>query len=136
MAKTSKKVLARKRRQYKVRKKVIGTAERPRLTVFRSARHIYAQLINDDYEQYNLDNPPAESAKPRLGSITISGTGSKDLGIANGGNIEAAKQVGVKIAEIAKAHNITNVVFDRNGFLYHGRVKVLVDAVRDAGLMK
>ena len=56
MAKTNKKTLARKRRQYKVRKKVFGTAERPRVTVFRSAKHIYAQLINDDYDQYNLDN--------------------------------------------------------------------------------
>ena len=136
MAKTSKKILARKRRQYKVRKKVVGTAERPRLTVFRSARHIYAQLINDDFEQYNIDNPPAENAQPRLGSITITGTGSKYMGMEYGGNIEAAKQVGAKIAEIAKAHNITNVVFDRNGYLYHGRVKALADAVREAGLMK
>ena len=120
MGKTNKKVLSRKRRQYKVRKKVFGTADRPRVTVFRSAKHIYAQLINDENDK---------------GSVTIVGTGSKSLGLSNGGNIEAAKQVGVKIAELAKEKNITQVVFDRNGYLYHGRVKALAEAIREVGLL-
>jgi large subunit ribosomal protein L18 len=121
MAKTNKKVLSRKRRQYKVRKKVVGIAERPRVTVFRSAKHIYAQLITDE---------------GLAGSITIAGVSSKGLGISNGGNIEAAKKVGAKIAEIAKEKNIDKVVFDRNGFLYHGRVKALAEAIRETGLLK
>jgi len=121
MAKTNKKVLSRKRRQYKVRKKVQGTADRPRVTVFRSAKHIYAQLINDE-------SP--------TGSVTIAGVSSKGLKLANGGNVEAAKQVGAKIAEIAKEKNINQVVFDRNGFLYHGRVKALAEAIREVGLLK
>jgi large subunit ribosomal protein L18 len=133
MAKTSKKTLARKRRQYKVRKKVFGTAERPRVTVFRSAKHIYAQLINDDYDQYNLDNGATKS-----GSITLGAVSSldKDLGLSNGGNAAAAAAVGTKIAELAKSKGIENVVFDRNGFLYHGRVKALADAIRETGLLK
>jgi len=121
MAKTDKKILARQRRQYKVRKKVLGTAERPRVTVFRSSKHIYAQLINDDQLG---------------GSVTITGVGSKSIGLANGSNIAAAKQVGTKIAELAKANNISQVVFDRNGYLYHGRVKALADAIRETGLLK
>jgi large subunit ribosomal protein L18 len=137
MAKTNKKTLARKRRQYKVRKKVFGTAERPRVTVFRSSKHIYAQLINDDYDQFNLDHvKEGESAKS--GSITLGAVSSldKDLGLKNGGNVEAAKNVGVKLAELAKSKGVENVVFDRNGFLYHGCVKALADAIREAGLLK
>ena len=133
MAKTNKKTLARKRRQYKVRKKVFGTAERPRVTVFRSSKHIYAQIINDDYAQYNLDNDASKS-----GSITLGAVSSldKDLGLPNGGNAAAAATVGAKIAELAKSKGIENVVFDRNGFLYHGRVKALADAIRETGLLK
>tara|TARA_B100001093_G_scaffold460774_1_gene474829 strand:+ start:21 stop:422 length:402 start_codon:yes stop_codon:yes gene_type:complete len=133
MAKTNKKTLARKRRQYKVRKKVFGTAERPRVTVFRSSKHIYAQIINDDYAQYNLDNDASKS-----GSITLGAVSSldKDLGLSNGGNAAAATAVGAKIAELAKSKGIENVVFDRNGFLYHGRVKALADAIRETGLLK
>jgi large subunit ribosomal protein L18 len=133
MAKTSKKTLARKRRQYKVRKKVFGTADRPRVSVFRSSKHIYAQLINDDFEQFNLDNGETKS-----GSITLGAVSSldKELGLSNGGNAEAAKAVGAKIAEIAKSKGIEKVVFDRNGFLYHGRVKAMADAIRETGLLK
>ena len=133
MAKTNKKTLARKRRQYKVRKKVFGTAERPRITVFRSAKHIYAQLINDDYDQYNLDN-----GETKTGSITLGAASSldKELGLSNGGNAAAAAVVGAKIAELAKSKGIEKVVFDRNGFLYHGRVKALADAIRETGLLK
>lgn len=133
MAKTNKKTLARKRRQYKVRKKVFGTADRPRVTVFRSAKHIYAQIINDDYDQYNLDHGASKS-----GSITLGAVSSldKDLGLSNGGNAQAASVVGTKLAELAKSKGIENVVFDRNGFLYHGRVKALADAIRETGLLK
>jgi large subunit ribosomal protein L18 len=133
MAKTNKKTLARKRRQYKVRKKVFGTAERPRVTVFRSSKHIYAQIINDDYAQYNLDNDASKS-----GSITLGAVSSldKDLGLSNGGNAAAAAVVGAKVAELVKSKGIQNVVFDRNGFLYHGRVKALADAIRETGLLK
>ena len=133
MAKTNKKSLARKRRQYKVRKKVFGTAERPRVTVFRSAKHIYAQIINDDYDQYNLDH-----GESRSGSITLGAVSSldKDLGLSNGGNAAAADAVGAKLAELAKSKGVEKVVFDRNGFLYHGRVKALADAIRETGLLK
>jgi large subunit ribosomal protein L18 len=138
MAKTNKKTLARKRRQYKVRKKVLGTADRPRISVFRSAKHIYAQIINDDYEQYNIDNPPSDGENERCGSITICSTSSldKDLGLSNGGNVDAAKRVGEEIAKLAKEKNVTQVIFDRNGFLYHGRVKALAEAIRETGLLK
>lgn len=137
MSKTNKKTLARKRRQYKVRKKVFGTAERPRVSVFRSSKHIYAQLINDDYDQFNLDHVK-EGEAAKSGSITLGAVSSldKDLDLKNGGNVEAAKNVGVKLADLAKSKGIENVVFDRNGFLYHGRVKALADAIREAGLLK
>ena len=122
MAKTSKKLLTRKRRKYHIRKRIVGTVDRPRVSVFRSAKHIYAQLIIDESEN---------------GSVTIASasSNSKDLGLTNGGNVAAATKVGEKIVEIAKEKNINNVVFDRNGFLYHGRVKALAQAIRQAGLL-
>ena len=91
---------------------------RPRLTVFRSARHIYAQL----------DDP--ESGR----TIASASTRSKALAAGPTGNVEAAKKVGQAIAELAKQNQIDQVVFNRNGFLYHGRVKALADAAREAGL--
>ena len=123
MAKTSKKALSRVRRKHHIRKRVVGTADRPRVSVFRSAKHIYAQLIIDEGSE---------------GSVTIASTSSlaKELEISNGGNIDAAKKVGVKITEIAKEKNINKVVFDRNGFLYHGRVQALAEAIRQGGLLK
>jgi len=111
---------ARQKRQVRVRRKVQGSQERPRLCVFRSARHIYAQIIEDT-----------------TGTTLVSvSTVTKDLSgdLKVGGNVEAAKLIGKKIAERALAKNITQVVFDRNGFLYHGRVKALADAAREAGL--
>jgi large subunit ribosomal protein L18 len=99
----------------KVRKKIIGTTERPRLSVFRSLKHIHAQVINDS------------SGK------TLAAASS--LKIKNGGNITAAKQVGKLIAEKAKAAGITKVVFDRGNSLYHGRIKALADAAREGGLL-
>jgi len=111
---------ARKKRQVRVRRKVRGCQERPRLCVFRSARHIYAQIIED-------------STGTTLVAVS---TACKDVGddLKACGNVEAAKLVGKKIAERALAKNITQVVFDRNGFLYHGRVKALADAARETGL--
>ena len=104
----------------RIRKKVRGSADRPRLAVFRSLNHIYAQLIDDD------------SGK----TLATASTTEKALGGAAGGNIAAAQQVGKTIAERAKAAGISSVVYDRGGYVYHGRVKALIDASRDAGLNK
>jgi large subunit ribosomal protein L18 len=104
----------------RIRKKVRGSADRPRLAVFRSLNHIYAQLIDDD------------SGK----TLATASTTEKALGVAAGGNIAAAQQVGKTIAERAQAAGISSVVFDRGGYVYHGRVKALLDATREAGLNK
>ncbi len=112
--------LARKKRQSRVRKKVVGIADRPRLCVFRSSRHIYAQIVED------------ASGKTLAAASTVA-EGVNDS-VKYSGNVEAAKVVGKKIAEKALANDIKQVVFDRNGFLYHGRVKALADAAREAGL--
>lgn len=111
---------ARVKRQVRVRQKVRGTVERPRLCVFRSAKHIYAQIIED-------------TTGTTLVSVC---TSAKDVadGVKYTGNIEAAKAIGAAIAKKALEKNITQVVFDRNGFLYHGRVKALADSAREAGL--
>jgi len=106
------------RRHYRIRKTMQGTPERPRLAVFRSSRHISAQVIDD------------------LNGITIASvsTTESDLALASGGNIEAAGNVGKIIAERAKKAGIGSVVFDRGGFRYHGRVAALADAAREEGL--
>src|SRR5271163_3013558 len=108
------------RRRRHVRSKIVGSAERPRLSVFRSSKHIYAQLIDD------------------LSGVTLAsaGTSGKEIqkDIAYGGNIKAAKAVGLKIAEIAKAKGVLKVAFDRGHYRYHGRVKALADAAREGGL--
>ncbi len=109
---------ARLKRQARVRKKVRGTSECPRLSVFRSAKHIYAQIIED------------ETGRTLAAASTI----GKGIDLAQCGNVEAAKAVGTAIAKKALENNITNVVFDRNGFLYQGRVQALADAAREAGL--
>lgn len=108
------------RRHRRVRKDVNGSTERPRLAVFRSHQHIYAQVI-DDVEQHTLAS--ASTLEPELKSR-----------LANGANITAATEVGKLVAERAKAKGIETVVFDRGGNLYHGRVKALADAAREAGL--
>jgi large subunit ribosomal protein L18 len=107
------------RRKFNLRATLFGTAERPRLSVFRSDKHISAQVI-DDY----------------AGRTLVSATSSAEVRgeLKNGGNIEAAKRVGKTIAQRAKAAGITKVAFDRNGRKYHGRVKALADAAREAGL--
>jgi large subunit ribosomal protein L18 len=104
----------------RIRRRVRGTGERPRLAIFRSLNHIYAQVIDDDQ------------------GVTIASASSveKDLREATGGNVEAARRVGRAIAERALAKGVESVVFDRGGFRYHGRVKALADAAREAGLNK
>ncbi len=104
----------------RIRKKVRGTAERPRLAIFRSVSHIYAQIIDDDNGK----------------TFVSAGTTEKSLNIKSGGNVEAASKVGQAIAERALAAGISNVVFDRGGYVFHGRVKALIDASREAGLNK
>ena len=107
----------RQRRHARVRTKVSGTADRPRLNVFRSNSHISAQLIDD------------------VNGVTLVSANSVELKLENGGNIAAATLVGTEVAQRALKANITNVVFDRGGYLYHGRVKALADAAREAGLV-
>ncbi len=115
MAKLTKKD-SRQKRHYKLRKTVQGTAARPRFSVFKSNTNIYVQII-DDSKGHTL--------------VSVS---SKSLKIANGSNIEAAKKVGAEAAKKAKAANINEVVFDRGGFLYHGRISAVADAAREEGL--
>ena len=117
---TSLKRLARVARHERVRRKVHGTTERPRLVVFRSARHIYAQVVDD-------------SASHTIVSACSLEKAFKDLA-PRGGNRQGAAAVGKLIAERAKGRGVEAVVFDRNGYLYHGRVKVLADAAREGGL--
>ena len=104
----------------RIRKKVSGSNERPRLAIFRSTNHIYAQVIDDN------------SGK----TLVSASTNEKTLKASNGGNIEAAKKVGKAIAERAIAAGISQVVYDRGGYLYHGRIKALFEATREAGLNK
>jgi len=110
----------RMNRRKRIRSKVHGTAERPRLSVFRSTRHIYAQIINDDVGTV----------------ITSASTMEAQLrgSVESGGNVDAAREVGKLLAERAATKNVETVSFDRGGFKYHGRVKALAEAVRDGGL--
>ena len=105
-------------RHLRIRKNISGTATTPRLVVFRSNANIYAQVVDD------------EAQKTLVAASSI----DKEMKLANGSNIEAAKEVGTLVAKRALAKNITEVVFDRGGYLYHGRVKALADAAREAGL--
>ena len=109
----------RERVHVRIRKKLKGTTERPRLTVFRSTAHIYAQVI-DDVKGVTL--------------VAASSTEKAEGGKKTGGNLAAAKEIGKRVAERAKENGINKVVFDRSGYIYHGRVKALADAAREAGL--
>lgn len=117
---TNKRADIRRAVHSRIRKKVRGTAEQPRLAVYRSLNHIYAQLIDDD------------SGKTLASASTV----ETDLKGATGGNVEAAQRVGKAIAERAKSAGVAQVVYDRGGYVYHGRVKALIDASREAGLNK
>ncbi|SRR5579875_398178 len=101
----------------RIRKRISGSPERPRLAVFRSLKHIYAQIIDDEKGH----------------TLVAAASTEKDLR-GNGGNVEGAKLIGKVIAERARQKGITKVVFDRGGYLYHGRVKALADAARQGGL--
>ena len=107
----------RQKRHLRMRRHIVGSAARPRLNVFRSLSHIYAQVIDDEK------------------GVTITAASSLDKGFSgDGGNIAGAKMVGAAIAEKALAAGITEVVFDRGGYIYHGRVKALAEAAREGGL--
>ena len=117
MVKQMNRKAARAKRQARVRYKISGTAACPRLNVFRSSKHIYAQLIDDVAGK----------------TLCAASSNEKDFN-EYGGNIEAAKKVGLKLAEKAKAAGITDVVFDRSGYVYHGRVAALAEGAREGGL--
>jgi len=102
----------------RIRRKVRGSEQRPRLAVFRSLNHIYAQVIDDDKGH----------------TVAAASSAEKKAGIGTGGNVSGAKEVGKLIAQRAKDKGVTKVVFDRGGYLYHGRVKALADAAREGGL--
>jgi large subunit ribosomal protein L18 len=110
--------VSRQKRHLRLRQTLKGTASKPRLCVFRSNKGIYAQIIDD------------VAGKTLVSASSL----SKELALKNGSNIEAAKAVGALVAKNALAQKIENVVFDRGGYLYHGRVKALADAAREAGL--
>jgi len=108
----------RQKRHKRLRNHISGTSEKPRLSIYRSASHIYAQIINDE-----------------VGNTLVSAsTLDKSLNLEQTGNIDAAKAVGTSIAEKAKEAGIEEVVFDRGGYVYHGKVKALAEAAREAGL--
>lgn len=121
MSATASRQIAREKRKIRVRKKVRGTSQRPRLNIFKSAKHMYAQLIDD------------ETGATLVATSTLVDEVSE--GLAYTGNIDAAKKVGAVIARKALEKDITSVVYDRNGFLYHGRVKALAEAARENGLV-
>ncbi len=120
MDKANLRFISRRKRHQRVRNKISGTAERPRLNVFRSSKHIYAQVI-DDHSGHTL--VAASSLDPTLRAE-----------IPNGGNKEAARKVGALVAQRAVDKGIKEVVFDRGGYLYHGRVKELAEGARENGL--
>jgi large subunit ribosomal protein L18 len=108
----------------RIRKKIAGTAARPRLSVYRSVSHLYAQVIDDSQGVTLVSAGTVEKAK----------SAAKGQKRPTGGNVAAAKEVGKLIAERAKEKGIKKVIFDRGGYLYHGRIKALADAAREAGL--
>jgi large subunit ribosomal protein L18 len=113
-------IVGRERRKLRIRRRISGTPEQPRLTVFRSAKHIYAQVVDD------------VSGTTLAHASTLSADVRGDLAEAT--KSDAAKKVGAAIAKLLLAKGVSRVVFDRNGYLYHGRVQALADAAREAGL--
>jgi large subunit ribosomal protein L18 len=113
-------IVGRERRKLRIRRKISGTAERPRLSVFRSAKHIYAQVVDDANGK----------------TVAHASTLSRDVrtGLDDGTKVDAAKSVGQAIAKVLLEKGIQSIVFDRNGYLYHGRVRALAEAARAAGL--
>jgi large subunit ribosomal protein L18 len=117
LSKPDRKEINRKR-HYRLRRRLAGTTERPRLAVYRSGKHIYAQVIDD----------------VRAVTLATASTLEKELRSQSGANVEAARKVGELVAHRAQKAGITSVVFDRGGFLYHGRIAALAEAAREAGL--
>jgi large subunit ribosomal protein L18 len=113
-------IVGRERRKLRIRRKISGTSERPRMSVFRSARHIYAQVVDD------------AAGETLAHASTLSRDVRGDLSESN--KLDAAKKVGKTIARLLLAKGIDKVVFDRSGYLYHGRVRALADAAREAGI--
>ncbi len=110
-------IVGRERRKLRIRRKISGTAERPRLTIFRSSKHIYAQCVDD------------------AAGTTVAHIGTVKKGVVpDGTKTDDAKAIGAAIAKLLLAKGISKVVFDRNGYLYHGRVRALADGAREAGL--
>ena len=120
MDRIKKKYIARKMRKKRVRKKIMGTSERPRLAVFRSLKHIYTQIIDD---QNAITLVAASTLSPQLKSS-----------LSTAGNVNAAREVGQLIASKAKERKIESIVFDRGGYPYHGRIQGLAEAAREGGL--
>lgn len=116
MASTDVKLAQRRKRKTRIRKKVFGTTERPRLSVFRSARHVYAQVIDDTK------------------GVTLAHVHSFKKGSEERANKSVCSELGKKLAEACKAKNITKVVFDKNGYAYHGRIMALAEGAREGGL--
>lgn len=119
MVKTKSRNTLRRKRHLRIRKRLVGTPAKPRISIYRSNKHIYAQIIDD------------------VNGVTLASANSADksLKLEKGSDVEAAKQVGTLLGERAKEANITTAVFDRSGYLFHGRVKALADAARAAGLV-
>jgi large subunit ribosomal protein L18 len=116
MASTNSKYAARNKRKTRIRKKIFGTTERPRLSVFRSARHVYAQVIDDTK------------------GVTLAHVHSFKKGVEERADKAVCSELGKKLAEACKAKNITKVVFDKNGYAYHGRIMALAEGAREGGL--
>ena len=121
MARTSKRVVGRLKRKARIRRRVRGTAECPRLCVFRSLRYTYAQVVSDDSGEI-------------LFSVSSKALATDAKESSSAASVETAKSVGIKVAELAKEHKISRVVFDRNGYMYHGRVAAVADGAREGGL--
>jgi large subunit ribosomal protein L18 len=116
MSNVRKKRVLRIKRKKRIRKKISGTAERPRMSVFRSARHVYVQVIDDTTGR------------------TLASVSSFQKGKAVNANVEVCGELGKKVGELCLSQNINTVVFDKNGYAYHGRVKAIAEAAREAGL--
>lgn len=114
--KTDKKAVSRFKKKMRVRKKILGTSERPRLSVFKSTSHLYAQIIDD------------------VSGKTLAACSTVEEKMSGAKNKEAAKKIGAELAKRAQAKKVSQVVFDRNGYRYHGKIKELADSAREAGL--
>lgn len=128
MNQEQKKMQRKWRRHCHIRKELIGTVERPRVNVFRSLKHLYCQVIDDSY----IDKNGKRSGRTLVSCSSLSPVIREK--IKSGGNLEAAKVIGLELAKLAQEKGIVKVAFDRGGYKYHGRIKALADAMREGGL--